>query len=259
MNVATRSEPTGTSGERSATWYLCVLKQLGYRATPGMRVLEIGCGNGELVHSLRSRGIDSFGCDLEFKNGPRTDQLREAGLLKIIETSPYRLPFDDRSFDLVVSVSVLEHVLNLEETVREISRVTRLGGVGLHMFPSRDRLVEPHTFVPLATLFRARWWLRFWASVGLKNSSQAHLSSSEIAEANHKYLHESTSYLSRSGIFRTFRKEFAKVMFCEGVLVWCAAGSLANRMGIGGAMRRFTVLARLYSAVRTRVIWVQKD
>ena len=247
------------SGERTAGWVLCVLKQIGNPVRKGARVLEIGCGNGEMVHALRDRGIDALGCDLRFKSGPRTASLRDAHLLKLIEIHPYRLPFEDASFDFVVSVSVLEHVINLGETVQEMARVTRQRGAGLHMFPSRYRPLEPHTHVPLATLLRARGWLRFWALMGVRNSYQRNLKSGEIAEANYKYLRESTTYLSRRCIRRAFQKEFANVRFCEDLFVSCGTGALSNRMGLGRAMQFSGLLTRLYSAARSRVICVEKQ
>ena len=249
---------TAASGNRTADWLLCVLQRLGHSVTPRTRVLEIGCGNGEMVNALRDRGIDAFGCDLQFKEGPRTSDLHEAGLLKLIERRPYRLPFDDASFDVLMSVSVLEHVMNMDDTIREMSRVTRANGGGLHMFPSRYRPTEPHTYVPLGTLLRTRWWLRIWAALGTKNSYQTEMKGSEIAEANYKYLRDSTSYLSRRSIEAAFQKEFPKITFCEHLFVSCGAGTLSNRLGLGKAMERSNLLTRLYSEARSRVIWVEK-
>jgi SAM-dependent methyltransferase len=246
------------SSDRAADWLLCVLGRIGKTVPKGTRVLELGCGNGEMVAALRQRGLDAFGCDLQFKPGPRTEELREAGLLRAVETRPYRLPFADGSFDLVVSVSVLEHVMNLDETLREASRVTRAGGEGLHMFPSRYRPIEPHTFVPLGTLVRTHWWLRFWASAGVRNAYQGSLKPAQIADANYKYLHESTNYLSRAGIRRAFEKEFRAVRFCEDLLVACGTGARSNRLGLGKAMQRSRLLTRIYSEARGRAVWVRK-
>ena len=247
------------SGDRTAEWILCVLKHAGNPVSKSSKVLEIGCGNGEMVHALRNRGIDAVGCDLRFKEGPRTASLCDARLLKLIERHPYRLPFDDGAFDLVVSVSVLEHAMNLEETVGEMARVTRGGGAGLHMFPSRYRPIEPHTFVPAATVLRARWWLHLWALLGVRNAHQRNLGSAEVAEANHKYLHESTNYVPRRRIRRTFQQFFTGVRFCEDLFVSCGAGARSNRMGLGKVMQYSAMLTRLYSAARGRVICVEKS
>jgi SAM-dependent methyltransferase len=61
----------------------------------------------------------------------------------------FSLPFEDGSFDFVCSNQVIEHVEDLETTLDELARVTRRGGVGIHGFPVRETLVEPHLGVPL--------------------------------------------------------------------------------------------------------------
>ena len=43
--------------------------------------------------------------------------------------TPYRIPFDDASMDVVVSTSVLEHAFNVDEVFSEIGRVLRPGGL----------------------------------------------------------------------------------------------------------------------------------
>ncbi len=241
-----------------AEWLWCVCERLRMPLKPGTRVLDIGCGSGELVHAFRSRGIDAFGCDLRFKDGPRTAALHAAGVLKLIERHPYRLPFDDAFFDLVVSVSVMEHVMNVGDTLHEMARITRSGGRGLHIFPSRYRLIEPHTFVPLGTVLRGKPWLRFWASLGIKNSFQVKMNSVEVASANGEYLRQSTHYLAKRSIREAFELEFSSVRFCEDLLVSCAAGSISNRIGLGRAMQFSRTLTRLYSAARERAVWVEK-
>ena len=60
------------------------------------------------------------------------------------------MPFATDSFDLIISNMVLEHVADLELTVREFDRVLKSGGVMRHHFPSRAVLREGHIGIPLA-------------------------------------------------------------------------------------------------------------
>jgi SAM-dependent methyltransferase len=128
------------------------------------KVLDFGCGLGEMVGYLLSQGYDALGCDTE----PVWEDRAEApmGRLARIATSPYWLPYDDGTFHLVYSTSVLEHARNTEECFREIHRVLRPGGIAFHLFPAKWYLPsEPHVRVPLANVFWPRcpdWWIGLW-------------------------------------------------------------------------------------------------
>jgi 2-polyprenyl-3-methyl-5-hydroxy-6-metoxy-1,4-benzoquinol methylase len=74
------------------------------------RVLDIGCGNGDVVQGWLDLGFDAAGCDFRFKPGARVESLRQAGGISLIAPEPYRLPYDDASFDIVVTNQVMEHV-----------------------------------------------------------------------------------------------------------------------------------------------------
>jgi SAM-dependent methyltransferase len=135
--------------------HLQVLQRHGFAPDPAARVLDFGCGNGASVHGYLEAGFDAWGCDMVAPD----DDL--GGRLRTIRSSPYRLPFGDGEFDLVYSEQVFEHVMNPDQAIRELSRVLRPHGVGLHFFPSRYRPIECHVLVPLAGTFRPRWWFGF--------------------------------------------------------------------------------------------------
>lgn len=54
----------------------------------------------------------------------------------------------------------MEHVLDYPSTVAEMRRVLKPGGCCLHIIPSRHVPIEPHVFVPLATILRSEFWLQ---------------------------------------------------------------------------------------------------
>ncbi|HEX8511195.1 MAG TPA: methyltransferase domain-containing protein, partial [Propionibacteriaceae bacterium] len=58
-------------------------------------------------------------------------------------------PFPDQQFDIVLSDQVIEHVADLDKLFREVARVSRVGALGLHIFPARWRPVESHLLTPL--------------------------------------------------------------------------------------------------------------
>ncbi len=88
------------------------------------RMLDVGCGMGLIVHTLRERGIDAHGVDvsaLVIEEGNR----RAPGNFKL--GSILELPFPDDSFDTVVCTDVLEHLAEEDVAVAlaELYRVTK--------------------------------------------------------------------------------------------------------------------------------------
>jgi SAM-dependent methyltransferase len=122
-------------------------------ARPGAVVLDYGCGSGTVVEMLRAAGYDAHGVDIRWPGATTPDieasDLGREGVLRYYEEGG-RLPFDDDTFDVVVSDQVFEHVVPLEASVREIERVLRPGGVASHHFPSRAVWREGHIGIPLA-------------------------------------------------------------------------------------------------------------
>ena len=100
---------------------------------PGSRVLDLGCGNGELLaHLRRHRDCTGYGIELAdanvlacAKRGVNVIQLNlEEGLAL----------FDDRSFDVVLQLDTLQHLRHTENMLRETARVGRLGIVSFPNF-----------------------------------------------------------------------------------------------------------------------------
>jgi SAM-dependent methyltransferase len=204
------------------------------------RILDFGCGAGGFVNRCLAAGYDAWGCDISVED--------DQGRLKAIR-EPYALPFPDDSFDFIVSHQVFEHVQQPEVACREIARVLRPGGLSIHVFPSRYRLVEPHVFVPLASFYRSPWWLSLWAMLGVRNEYQKGLTSKETAEHNRAFLSSETNYLTRSEIRNVFETAFTEVRFIENRL-------METSERIPGFVKNLTVpgLARVYRALYQRIV-----
>lgn len=96
----------------------------------GERVLEVGCGTGSLTRALLNRGPDVTVTGIDASETYLTfarDQL-DAGRATLEVGDAQSLRFDDRSFDSVVSMLVLNFVPDNAKAVTEMARVTRPGG-----------------------------------------------------------------------------------------------------------------------------------
>ncbi|MBK7262730.1 MAG: methionine biosynthesis protein MetW [Rubrivivax sp.] len=109
----------------------------------GARVLDLGCGNGELLARLQQhKGCSGYGIEIVdanvqacIKRGVNVIQLNlEQGLAL----------FDDASFDVVLQIDTLQHLRNTAHMLRETARVGRIGIVSFPNFahwPNRLRVL----------------------------------------------------------------------------------------------------------------------
>ena len=94
------------------------------------RILEIGAGTGFQAKMLQERGLDVDALDLADGN------YRSHELFPVATYDGHTLPFPDRTFDVVFSSNVLEHIPHVVEFQTEILRVLKVGGIAVHIVPS---------------------------------------------------------------------------------------------------------------------------
>ena len=173
------------------------------------KVLDLGCGHGGLVKELSALGVAAYGCEI----APRWEVTNH---LRAMQTNPYRIPFDDESFDAVVSISVMEHVVDKRECFYEIRRVLKPGGHAMHLFPAKWYLPrEPHIYVPLANYggpFRSRLWFALWALLGVRNSHQTGVHWRTAVEQNMQSMKTDMTYWSSAAYERLLNEVFGN---CE--------------------------------------------
>lgn len=198
---------------------LRIVRQMGLVLPPGARICDLGCGEGATVRALRAAGYDAWGCETVLRDTAGADELFAAGHVKQISMAPYRLPFDDAEFDLVLTDEVLEHVMNYQDFVAESHRVLRPGGMAVHIFPGRWTPLEGHLWVPLASVHRSYPWLLLWAWLGVRNQFQEGEHYRDVAQFNWTWLREQTNYLSSSAVRRLFAARFESVEFREDVFL----------------------------------------
>lgn len=90
----------------------------------GAKVLDVGCGTGRHL-ALFDQANELNGVDLSAEM--LAEARKKVPNAKFFRGSGSTLPFSDGSFDLVISVRVLQHVLDQEKMVREMARVAKPG------------------------------------------------------------------------------------------------------------------------------------
>jgi ubiquinone/menaquinone biosynthesis C-methylase UbiE len=126
---------------------------------PGMRVLDVGCGRGEILRHCARLGADAYGIDyalvaVRLSQDVARNTTGAAGRTGVAQADAKRLPFPDAHFDRVLMFDVVEHLhpWELHEALLEVHRVLAPGGrLIVHTAPNRwyDRYAYP-----LVRLFR---------------------------------------------------------------------------------------------------------
>jgi SAM-dependent methyltransferase len=106
------------------------------RPQPGSRILEVGCGGGALLSYLEGKGYAATGVDI----------LEEAVNLasnttnscEILRAEAGDLPFEDGSFDRLVSQHLIEHLDDFPAVLAEWRRILAEGGVIAMCTPNRS-------------------------------------------------------------------------------------------------------------------------
>ncbi|HXC53396.1 MAG TPA: methyltransferase domain-containing protein [Candidatus Limnocylindrales bacterium] len=101
--------------------------------TPGMRLLDVGCGPGSITRGFAERLAPGqvVGLDLSTETlAAAREDAAEHGLdnLQYERGSIYELPFPDASFDAVFAHQVIQHLSEPAAALREMLRVLRSGG-----------------------------------------------------------------------------------------------------------------------------------
>lgn len=90
------------------------------------RILDVGCGDGQISRALAARGADVLGVD---PTQLHIDVARERGGGPRYELGgATNLPVADASMDAVLACLVFEHIDQVDEAITEVARVLRPGG-----------------------------------------------------------------------------------------------------------------------------------
>ena len=99
----------------------------------GSRVLDLGCGTGELLAHLRDvRGCSGYGVEIADANVLACTQ-RGVNVIQLNLEEGLAM-FEDQSFDVVLQLDTMQHLRNTERMLRETARVGRIGIVSFPNF-----------------------------------------------------------------------------------------------------------------------------
>lgn len=236
MHESTDIEPS----EPSTVMHLHMLAALHTELTQRakldhVRILDVGCGNGELIGYLQRNltklhpdtRIEIHGLDVH-DYGIQRSGFFERALSELAAAHPdvewaSRLhlisveeewPFADNSFDVIVSNQVMEHVHRHDTFLARIRRCLVDGGFSMHVFPLRHYVWEGHLDLPFVHRIKDRdklvRYIRCLSSLGLgkygDHMRQYGTQVEQFAQEHADYMLFHTNYLSAAEALEAARR-----------------------------------------------------
>jgi len=100
------------------------------------KVLDIGCGNGSFTRMMADKIGSAYVLGMEI-NQELSRQAYEINHIDAVTADAgKKLPFSDRTFDLVVANQLIEHLDDTDTFVKEVYRILRPGGVCICSTPN---------------------------------------------------------------------------------------------------------------------------
>jgi SAM-dependent methyltransferase len=102
---------------------------------PNYKILEVGCGIGNIVFELTKQGHDIIGRDI---SGEAIAHGHKKYPDINIDVQPAEeLNFENETFDIVLSFDLFEHVVQIDKHIIEVFRVLRPGGYYMFQTPNK--------------------------------------------------------------------------------------------------------------------------
>lgn len=105
------------------------------------RVLDVACGTGYGTMMLKNAGFDIIGVDIDAEQIKENQRVWGEERFNVADVM--NLPYEDDSFDAVVSFETIEHVYDGEAFFKEVKRVLKPGGIIICSTPNIKYTAHP--------------------------------------------------------------------------------------------------------------------
>lgn len=144
-NISARINLHSLFSQNQQGWFPWIYEQC--RITPGMEVLELGCGDGTLWAENRTQLPAQVRIILsDISEGMLRDARRAIGFddsrFSFAVFDCHHLPYEDQGFDLVIANHLLFYCDDIPQVCREILRVLKPGGIFICSAYGRRHMVE---------------------------------------------------------------------------------------------------------------------
>lgn len=157
------------------------------------KVLDAGCGKGELGKYLKIKNLYGFDFDAR-----AIKEAKKQNYKKVIKGDIYQIPFGDKEFDKAICIEVLEYLEKPEEIFKELMRVTK-----------KEVILSCANFnwYKIKSFFSKQWRKQYKEQIKINNNFINSKFFKTLAKKNN--LKVRIIYLSnKGGVFRNFFGNF---------------------------------------------------
>lgn len=181
------------------------------------KILDMACGVGTFVFNGLRKGYNIYGIEPEdWKLEYIKLKIQEQNLPKLwkqrfIKGIGENLPFEDESFDYIITYQTLEHVQNVEKCIDEMLRVLKGGGKLKIHAPDYDSFYEPHyllPFLPKMNKKLASIYLKILGKPTIGLDTLAWITTKSILEILNKY--KNIEVINLSELYKNRKIEIIK-------------------------------------------------
>jgi len=224
----------------------------------GGRILDYGCGRGQMLALGLERGLDIWGADT-FSGywAGWVKELKPPVRARVRTIENGLTDFPESHFDLVMANQVLEHVTNPEAVIADIHRMIKPGGLFIAAFPVIETWYEGHVGLyfahrlkPGSRLRRTYFDLCHLLGQGLYRGT---LTRTNWIKQSEDTLDTACFYYSQRRMFTALTKAFGAPI--EDIAVHYMRARLRNRHNLpafADSMLRFVYHKRAGEIIRVR-------
>ncbi len=176
-------------------------------------ILDLGCGDGIVFKILQNfikyeKKALSIGLDLDYKTLKKAEKINVHNYL--IQSNSKKMPFRNNFFNSIIANSVIEHIREVDDTLFELNRVLKRGGILFLTFPS-ENLSELFFF---SNLFKRIKLIKIGKGYAkLKNKLWKHINLFEIEIWESKLIKSGFKVLKRKNILNQHITYMADILF----------------------------------------------
>lgn len=105
-----------------------LLQTLNKYCKSGETVLDLGCGGGKFTAWIKEAGFEATGMDISKTAVAMAQREYPDGNFKTLNTDG-SIPAEDQTFGAVWCSEVIEHILEVDNFLKEVKRVMKPGGI----------------------------------------------------------------------------------------------------------------------------------